>query len=146
MPKVRKRNWTETADAVCHEAASDYLSLLLPTETAQLAVVELRNGSEVTRRTKDLLRASGRADLPAENPSVARKLKGLRRGKLLSAVLCLRGDPHDGSWLTIAGGYRRIGARYLLDEGADIPCRLPGLSRPEETLAAAVHARPEHSR
>ena len=96
MPKVRKRNWTETLDPAYYEAA-DYLSLLLPTETAQLAVVRLRNGPMVSRRAMDLLRASGVADLPPENPSVTRKLKDLRRGKLLSPVLCLRSDLHDGA-------------------------------------------------
>lgn len=145
MPKVRKRNWTETLDPAYYEAA-DYLSLLLPTETAQLAVVRLRNGPMVSRRAMDLLRASGVADLPPENPSVTRKLKDLRRGKLLSPVLCLRSDLHDGALLTMADGYHRICASYLLDEGADIPCRLAELPRPDETLAGAVYVRPEHSR
>jgi hypothetical protein len=146
MPKVRKRNWTETPDPADYEAAADYLSLLLPAETAQMAVMRLRNGPIVSRRAKDLLRASGLADLPAENPSVALKLKDLKQGNLLSPVLCLRGDLHDGASLTIADGYHRICASYLLDEAADIPCRLAELPRPEETLAAAVSARPEHTR
>jgi hypothetical protein len=89
----------------------------------------------VSRRAKDLLRASGLADLSPENPS---------RGKLLSRVLCLRGDLHDGA-LLIADGYRRVCASYLLDEGADIPCRLAELPTPHETLAAAFSARPGHS-
>jgi hypothetical protein len=145
MPKVRKTNWTETPDPADYEAAADYLSLL-PTETAQLAVVRLRNGPTVSRRAKDLLRASGLADLPAENSSVARKLKDLKQGKLLSPVLCLRGDLHDAALLTIADGYHRVCASYLLDEGTDIPCRLAELPRPDETLAAAVSVRPEHPR
>jgi hypothetical protein len=145
VPKVRKTNWTETPDPADYEAAADYLSLL-PTETAQLAVVRLRNGPTVSRRAKDLLRASGLADLPAENSSVARKLKDLKQGKLLSPVLCLRGDLHDAALLTIADGYHRVCASYLLDEGTDIPCRLAELPRPDETLAAAVSVRPEHPR
>ena len=146
MPKVRKRNWTETPDPADYGAAADYLSLLLPAETAQMAVMRLRNGPMVSRRAKDLLRASGLTDLPAENPSVARKLKDLKQGNLLSPVLCLRGNLHDGASLTIADGYHRICASYLLDEAADIPCRLAELPRPEETLAAAVSVRPEHTR
>jgi hypothetical protein len=146
MPKLRKTNWTETPDPADYEAAADYLSLLLPTQTAQLAVVRLRNGPMVSRRAKDLLRASGLADLPAENPSFARKLKDLKQGKLPSPVLWLRGDLHDAALLTIADGYHRVCAGYLLDEGADIPCRLAELPRPDETLAAAVSVRPEHPR
>jgi hypothetical protein len=146
MPKVRRRNWIETPDSADYEAAADYLCLLLPTETAQLAVVRLRNGPMVFRRAKDLLRASGLADLPAENPSVARKLKDVTRGKLLSPVLCLRGDLQVGALLTIADGYHRICASYLVDEGTDIPCRLTDLPRPDETLAAAVSARRDDPR
>jgi hypothetical protein len=52
----------------------------------------------------------------------------------------------SGALLTIADGYHRICASYLLDEGADIPCRLAELPRSDETLAAAVSARPEHTR
>lgn len=145
MPKVRSKNWSDTPDPDDYTAASDYLSLLLPPDTAQLAVQRLRNSPMVIRRAKDLLRASGLSDLSAENPTVARKLKDLKRGKLLSPVLCLRGDLHAGAELTIADGYHRICASYLLDEGADIPCRLAELPRPEETLAAAASAHPRHS-
>lgn len=100
----------------------------------------------VIRRVKDLLRASGLSGLSAESPTVARKLKDLKRGNLLSPVLCLRGDLHAGAELTIADGYHRICASYLLDEGADIPCRLAELPRAEESLAAAASAHPRHSR
>jgi hypothetical protein len=145
MPKVRRRNWTETPDCADYEAAADYLSLLLPTETAQLAVVRLRNGPMVFRRAKDLLRASGLADLPAENPSIARKPKEHTR-KLLSPVLCVRGDLQVGALLTIADGYHRICANYLVDEGTDILCRLTELPWPDETLAAAVSAQRDDPR
>lgn len=47
----------------------------------------------------------------------------------------VRGDLHVGTLLTIADGYHRICASYLLDEGADIPCRLAKLPRSDETLA-----------
>ncbi len=138
MPKVRPDNWTQTPDPDDYKAAADYLSLLLPTATVEAAVQRLRGAPMVIRRAKDLLRASGLSDLSADNPSVARKLKDLKHGKLLSPVLCLRGDLHAGADLTIADGYHRVCASYLLDEGADIPCRLAEMPRPEETLANAV--------
>ncbi len=138
MTKVRTDNWSDVPEDEDYESAASFLSLLLPAETTELAVQRLRHAPMVRRRAKDLLRASGLSTLPADNPSVARKLKHLKQGKLLSPVLCLRGDLHAGALLTIADGYHRICASYLLDEGADIPCRLAELPRPEETLAAAV--------
>ena len=140
MAKIRRNNWTETPDPDDYLAADDFLSLLLPKATAEMAVRRLRSAPIVVRRARDLLRASGLTALPADNPSVAGNLKNLKRGKLLSPVLCLRGDLHDGAVLTIADGYHRICASYLLDEKADIPCRLAELPRPEETVATAVLA------
>lgn len=145
MPKVRSKSWSDTPDPDDYTAASDHLSLLLPSDSAQSAVQRLRNSPMVIRRAKVLLRASRLSDLSAENPTVARRLKDLKRGELLSPVLCLRGDLHAGAELTIADGYHRICASSLLEEGADIPCRLAELPRPEETLAAAASAHPQHS-
>ena len=130
----------KTPDPDDYCSAADFLSLLLPEEVTQKAVERLRHGPLVTRRAKDLLRASGLEVLAAENPSVAKKLKDLKRGKLLSPVLCLRGNLHEGALLTIADGYHRICASYLLNEGADIPCRLVELPQPEETLTGALTA------
>jgi hypothetical protein len=138
MPKVKPSNWTELPDAHDYDSATDYLSLVLPDETAKLAVQRLRNGPLVVRRANDLLRASKLPTLPEDNPSVARKHKQLKDGKLLSPVLCLRGDLHAGSLLTIADGYHRICASYLLDEDAEIPCRIADLPRQQNSLAAAV--------
>jgi hypothetical protein len=137
---VSPRNWTDMPDAADFDSASNYLSLLLPDETARVAVERLRYGPQVVRRAKDLLRASGLANLPADNPTVAKDLKALKHGKLLSPVLCLRGDLDGGAPMIIADGYHRICASYTLDEGADIPCRLAELPRREETLADAVVA------
>lgn len=92
MPKVKKSNWIRTPAEVDYDSATNYLSLLLPDETAQVAVQRLRNAPMVTRRADDLIRAGGLSALPDDDPSVARKLKDLKRGRLLSPVLCLRGD------------------------------------------------------
>ncbi len=140
MAKVRPSNWTEQPADGDFDSASDYLSLLLPADTAEIAVQRLRNGPLLVRRANDLLRASGLSALPEDNPTVAKKMKHLKGGGLLSPVLCLRGDLHTGALLTIADGYHRICASYLLDEDAEIPCRLAELPRREETLAGAVGA------
>lgn len=130
MGKVDESNWTDTPDDDDFQSASDYLSLLLPAETTEEAVERLRQGPMVLRRAKDLLRGSGLSALPADNPDVAGILKALKDGKLLSPVLCLRGDLRSGTLLTIADGYHRICASYTLDEDAAIPCRLAELPMP----------------
>jgi hypothetical protein len=138
MTKLSQNNWTHTPEHEDFDAAANYLSLLLPEDTVRRAVQRLRHGPMVVRRAEDLLRASGLNDLPSDNPTVAKQLKALKHGKLLSPVLCIRGDLHSGADMVIADGYHRVCASYILDEAADIPCRLAELPRPEETLAAAV--------
>jgi hypothetical protein len=140
MAKVSTKNWTQRPNPADFDSAADYLSLLLPDDTAHVAVERLRHGPLVVRRAKDLLRASGLGDLPPDNPTVAKDLKALKHGKLLSPVLCLRGDLDAGAPMIIVDGYHRICASYTLDECADIPCRLAELPRREETLANAVVA------
>lgn len=147
MPKVRKTNWTETPDPTDYEAAADYLSLLLPTRTAQLAVVRWRNGPMESRRARDLPRASGLADLLPENPSVARKLKDLKRVSGSHRFYAFEATSMTARCSPSRTATTASASSYLLDEGTDIPCRPAEaeLPRPDETLAAAVSARPEHS-
>ena len=98
----------------------------------------LRNAPLVIRRANDLIRASGLSVLSAEDPIVARKLKDLKGGRLLSPVLCVRGDLNGQAPMTIADGYHRICASYRVDVSADIPCRLAELPRDDETLSGAT--------
>jgi hypothetical protein len=74
-----------------------------------------------------LLGASGLGALGADDPDVAPKLKKLKKGTRLSPVLLLRGDLQRDVRLTIADGYHRICASYLLDARAEIPCKLVDL-------------------
>lgn len=73
---------------------------------------------------KDLLRASRLPMLPPENVHVAKDLKKVSKGRRLSPVLLVAGDVQHDSPLTIADGYHRISASYLLTEDAPIPCRI----------------------
>jgi len=139
-PETPRTNWTESPAEHDYDSASDYLSLLLPADTVQRVVQRLRAAPLVVRRANDLLRASGLPPLSERDPTVARKLRQLEKGRRLSPVLCLRGDLHGGVMLTVADGYHRICASYLLDEDAEIPCRLAELPRAATTLAAAVVA------
>jgi hypothetical protein len=125
--KEQPHRWKVEPDEHDFPAAEDFLSLLFPESVAAALVLELRGASTVYRRAKDLVRASGLPLLPVDNPHVAADLKKLAKGRLLSPVLLVRGRGEDGVALIVADGYHRVSASYVLDEDADIPCRLVDL-------------------
>jgi hypothetical protein len=125
---VPREHWQQDPDEHDFPAATDYLSLLVP-ETVAASIAERLKGVPSThRKAKDLLRASRLPLLPADDHEVARDLKKVKRGTLLSPVLLVRGDAGAGRALIVADGYHRICASYHLDEDADIPCRLADLA------------------
>jgi hypothetical protein len=117
-------HWKEAPDDHDFPAAADYLSLLMPQKRADRLAKRLRSAPLVHRKAKDLLRASALPELPADNVHVAKDLAEVKKGKLLSPVLLLRGSRDAGVPLTVADGYHRICASYHLNEDADIPCRI----------------------
>jgi hypothetical protein len=130
MPaKAAKETWKEAPDDHDYPAAEDFLSLVMPVANAKRAVRRLRTAPLVTRKAKDLLRASRLPALPPENFHVARDLQKVKAGKQLSPVLLVRGQLTSEVPLTIADGYHRICASYHLDEDADIPCRIADLTK-----------------
>ena len=130
MPaKAAKANWKKDPDGHDYPAAEDYLSLLMPPAGAKRVVRRLRTAPLITRKAKDLLRASRLRVLPPENFHVARDLQKVKAGKQLSPVLLVRGQLTSEVPLTIADGYHRICASYHLDEDADIPCRIADLTK-----------------
>jgi hypothetical protein len=139
---AQKRHWTSEPEEHDYPAADDYLSLLLPAPAAHALVEQLRSTPLVHRKAKDLLRASGLPRLDADNAHVAKDLEKVHSGTPLSPVLLVRGDLRVGVPLIIADGYHRICASYLIDENADIPCRIvdltPQQSDGRDALAAAV--------
>ena len=60
---------------------------------------------------------------------MAKDLKKVTQGKLLSPVLCVRGMVRLRVPLIVADGYHRMCASYHLDEDADIPCRITDLGK-----------------
>lgn len=120
-------NWKQEPEDHDFPAAGDYLSLVLPEADAASIVDALRRASLVTRKAKDLIRASSLPLLPADNPHVAKDLRRVAKGERLSPVLLVRGRAADGVALIVADGYHRICASYHLDEDADIPCRIADL-------------------
>ena len=120
-------HWKDEPDDHDYPAANDYLTLLLGEAQAARIVESLREAPLIRRRAKDLLRASGLTLLPASNPHVAADLRKVRKGRRLSPVLLVRGSIPKSLPLVVADGYHRICASYLIDENAEIPCRIVGL-------------------
>jgi len=119
-----REHWQQSPEDHDFPAAADYLSLVFPERLAASIADELRSAPTITRKAKDLLRASRLTLLGVENVHVAKDLKKVDQGELLSPVLLVRGRAALGTALIVADGYHRICASYHLDEDADIPCRL----------------------
>ncbi|GAB3157742.1 hypothetical protein GCM10027258_67240 [Amycolatopsis stemonae] len=117
-----KEHWKDEPDEHDYPAAYDYLTLVTDEAAAGRLVDALKAATLTHRKAKDILRASGLALLPADNPHVAKDLGKVKDGRALSPVLLVRGDTHQG--LIVADGYHRVCASYHLDENADIPCKL----------------------
>jgi hypothetical protein len=124
-----KEHWKEQPDEHDYPAAEEYLSLVTSPAEARSVARRLRVAPIVRRKAKDLLRASRLPVLAPDNFHVAKDLKKVAEGTLLSPVLLVRGRLRMDTPLIVADGYHRICASYHLDEDADIPCRLTDLGR-----------------
>ena len=122
--------WKNQPDAHDYPAAASYLSLLVDPDPVELIVDRLKAAPVAHYKAKDILRASGLEDLPADNVHVAKDIAKVKSGKALSPVLLVRGDMLHGVPLQVADGYHRVCASYRLDEDTDIPCRIVGLTEP----------------
>jgi hypothetical protein len=126
---THKERWKESPDDHDYPAAEDYLSLITSPPAAKALVRRLRTAPLGHRKAKDLLRASRLPLLTRDNFHVAKDLKKVAQGRLLSPVLCVRGTVGADVPLTVADGYHRICASYHLDEDAEIPCRIVDLGK-----------------
>ena len=116
----RPEHWKDEPDDHDFPAAADYLSLLLPVQTAAALVGGLKAAEKVDRQAKDLLRASRLTLLPRDNPHVAADLRKVSGGDRLSPVLLVRGQAKKGLPLLIADGYHRICASYVGSPGTEL--------------------------
>src|SRR5262249_8451998 len=121
-------SWKAQPEEHDYPAAASYLSLLAPDAHVETVVDRLRAAGISYFKAKAMLRASGLALLPVDNPHVAADLEKVKKGKALSPVLLVRGDLAGGMELHIADGYHRVCASYHTDENTDIPCRIVGLT------------------
>jgi hypothetical protein len=121
---TKNEHWKSDPDPHDFPAASDYLSWAMRRAEALAVVRKLKAATLTQRLAQDLLRASRLPLLPSDDHEVARDLKKVRKGELLSPVLLVRGRLSRDLPLTSADGYHRVCDSYHLDEDALIPCRL----------------------
>ncbi|TIH33891.1 hypothetical protein [Subtercola vilae] len=118
--------WAKDPQPHDYPAAVSYLTLLGRPVDADRLVAALARTPIVFHPAKDLLRASRLGLLPLDDPSVARDLKRIRKGKQLSPVLLLRGNLL-GVPLEILDGYHRVCASYHLSEDTPVSAQIISL-------------------
>ncbi|MCS4301102.1 MULTISPECIES: hypothetical protein [unclassified Chryseobacterium] len=117
---TRDSLWMKEPEDHDFPAAADYLELLFPPDEVRKIVEKLKEATTVTKKSKDILRASKLALLPDTNIHVKENLKKVEKNKKLSPILLVRGE-HE---LIIADGYHRLCCSYYLTEDLEVPCRL----------------------
>ena len=85
-------------------------------------VKSLKKASMTSFKTKDIFRLSGLSLLGISNGHVEKNTKKLQAGIRLPPLLLVRDDRQRR--LIIADGYHRLCSPYLIDEDADIPCKI----------------------
>jgi hypothetical protein len=112
--------WLKEPAAHDFPAAADYLGLLFNESDVSNFVIELEKAKTITKKAKDVFRASTLKLLPKSNIHVSQCIKEVSKGKKLSPILLVK---HEGK-LIIADGYHRMCAIYYISEDDNIPCRL----------------------
>ncbi len=125
--KVKNSLWKLQPDEHDYPAAYDYLTLLISEKQATTVVTRLRKAPISHRKAKDILRASALNLLSPDSEHVAKDMKKVEMGMLLSPVLLMRAGLRSTRPLIVADGYHRICASHHLDENLDIPCRIADL-------------------
>ncbi len=115
-----KNIWLSDPEEKDFPAAFDYLELIYKPSKADKIVTKLRKAITVTKKAKDIYRASQLPLLDKENRHVKINLKKFENGDKLSPILLVRQE----NKLIIADGYHRLCASYYLSEDLDVPCRL----------------------
>ncbi|MEA9984275.1 hypothetical protein [Subtercola sp. RTI3] len=121
-----KVRWAKDPQPHDYPAAASYLTLLGSRVDAEGLVDALAGTPIVYHPAKDLLRASRLGLLAVDDPSVAKDLKRISKGKQLSPVLLLRGNLL-GVPLEILDGYHRVCASYHLSENTLVSAQIISL-------------------
>ncbi len=103
-------------------ASLSYLGLIYGNKRAKTLVKALRKASMMSFKAKDIFRSSGLSLLGISNSHIEKNTKKLQSGLGLPPILLVRDDRQRR--LIIADGYHRLCSVYLIDEDADIPCKI----------------------
>jgi hypothetical protein len=117
-------SWADAPAEHDYPAAAAFLRLITTPALADSLSDQLSRASLVHQAAKDILRAARLPLLGADDAEVAKDLKKVSKGTLLSPVLLIRGELYSDRPLQIADGYHRVCASYHLDEDTEIPCRV----------------------
>ncbi len=112
--------WLKNPEEHDFPAALDYLELIFETKKANTLVNKLKEAKTISKKSKDIFRASRLPLLPKDNIHVKENLKKIKNKKKLSPILLVRGNEN----LIIADGYHRLCCSYYLTEDLEVPCRL----------------------
>ncbi|UAY50988.1 hypothetical protein [Ferruginibacter albus] len=115
-----KTIWLKDPEKHDFPSAQDYLELLFEPKEAKVIVNKLKKAVTISKKAKDILRASELPLLAKDNVHVQANLKKFRKDQKLSPILLVRSTGK----LIIADGYHRMCASYYLTEDLEVPCRL----------------------
>ncbi len=116
---MKDKYWKPQPEFHDYPAAYDYLSLIFTDQKSQGIVSALESSETITKKAKDILRASKLDLLSKNNSHVEEVLSKIKKGKKLSPILLVRGEK-----LIIADGYHRLCAIYYLSEDTEVLCRI----------------------
>jgi hypothetical protein len=121
---VKKIKWALEPEEQDYEGAKSYLGLIATPIVVEALLKKYSTAPVIEVKAKDVIRAAGLIPLSADNFHVARDLRKVADKTALSPILLVRGVGAEGVRLTIADGYHRACAVYLLNEDANIRARI----------------------
>jgi len=122
MSKNTKIIWLTKPGDNDYQASLSYLSLIFDIKSAKKLVKSLKKASMTSFKAKDIFRSSGLSLLGISNGHVEKNTKKIQTGIRLPPLLLVRDDRQRR--LIIAEGYHRLCSVYLIDEDANIPCKI----------------------
>src|ERR1035437_5663206 len=114
--------WLAKPEDHDYQASLSYLRLIFDNKSAKKLVKALRKAPMMSFKAKDIFRSSGLSLLGISNGHVEINTKKLQAGIRLPPLLLVHDDSQRR--LIIADGYHRLCSVYLIDEDANIPCKI----------------------
>lgn len=122
MSKPIKIRWQKTCEEDNYPNAESYLCLIYNEKTAEDFTRRLKRAKISQFAAKDILRASGLAQVEAANLHLQKDRNKIHSGIKLSPILLVR-DETNGK-VVVADGYHRLCSISSLDEDAVIHCKI----------------------